>query len=72
MAEIASAVASVLVPKIEDAINDAEKGFSYYNKQSSIRDIYNMKDDNGAFELQRRIKTGLYKPTILDTEGKLD
>lgn len=70
MAQIAEAVASVLVPKVEDAINDVQKGFSYYNKQASIRDIYNM-PSGGAYELQRRVKAGLYKPTVVDATGRL-
>lgn len=71
MAQIASAVASVLVPKAEEVLNDAQKGFSYYNKQASIRDIYNM-PSGGARELLKRVRSGQYAPTKIGLDGKLE
>ena len=63
---IASAVASALVPKVEQIADDVKFGVSHAMNQLANADLYRMTDDKQRLqEMVRRVKSGQFRPTII-------
>jgi hypothetical protein len=68
---IASAVASQLVPHVEQLADDVKFGVSRGLNQFQNRDLYSMSDDKARVqELVNRVRTGRFKPTVIDGDGE--
>ena len=63
---IASAVASQLVPKVEQLADDVKFGVSHAFNQFQNRDLYSISDDKARMrEMVRRVKSGQFQPTVI-------
>mgnify|MGYP003352629216 CR=1 FL=1 len=69
---MASIIAAGLGEALGDRLGEAKLGIAHGLKQQSLGDIYAIKDDRKRLqEFVKRVRSGQYQPTRVDSSGKL-